>query len=82
MKFIVIQIAIGIAIEIDIICCSVREESSAYGVDSDPDSDFDPEERNPNNIKCFAQILETSKKSEARIDLTLFVVSESQNPGM
>jgi len=40
----------------------VREESSAYGVDSDPDSDFDPEERNPNNIKCFAQILETSKK--------------------
>jgi len=34
----------------------VREESSAYGVDSDPDSDFDPEERNPNNMKCVAQI--------------------------
>jgi hypothetical protein len=35
-------------------------EPSAYGVDSDPDSDFDPEERNPNNMKCVAQILATN----------------------
>jgi len=41
----------------------VREESSAYGVDSDPDSDFDLEERNPNDMKCVAQILETTQQN-------------------
>mgnify|MGYP006275016321 CR=1 FL=1 len=65
----IIQIEIGIAIEIEILCHSVREESSAYGVDSDPDSDFDPEEGNPNNMKCVAQILETNLVTIQRVVL-------------
>jgi len=41
-------------------CILKIKKSSAYGVVFDPDSDFDPEERNPNNMKCVARILEVS----------------------
>ena len=48
-----IAIGFGVGIQIEIICHLVREESSAYGFDFDPDSDFDPEERKSQHRKKF-----------------------------